>query len=184
MSFRTFRRGAVVLTIASATLSTGALAGTAAIGLLLSACGGSGGSDSGSGPVSLTVWTGFTGGDRPGYDQIVKDFNTAHPDIKVTMTVQPWDTIQQKLPSAWLTGQGPDIAAPSSDPNAIAQYVKTNSVLPITATGTGDDKVNADQFAPALVKEGVSWREVRLRALHTAPVSLGSPSPADAVSRP
>ena len=28
--------------------------------------------------------------------------------------------------------------------------------------------------APALVKEGVSWREVRLRALHTAPVSLGA----------
>jgi len=27
---------------------------------------------------------------------------------------------------------------------------------------------------PALVKEGVSWREVRLRALHTAPVSLGA----------
>ena len=26
---------------------------------------------------------------------------------------------------------------------------------------------------PALVKEGLSWREVRLRALHTAPVSLG-----------
>ena len=26
--------------------------------------------------------------------------------------------------------------------------------------------------APALVKEGVSWREVRLRALHSAPVSL------------
>ena len=28
--------------------------------------------------------------------------------------------------------------------------------------------------APALVKEGVSWREVRLRALHTSPVSLGA----------
>ena len=26
--------------------------------------------------------------------------------------------------------------------------------------------------APALVKEGVSWREVRLRALHATPVSL------------
>jgi phosphatidyl-myo-inositol alpha-mannosyltransferase len=33
--------------------------------------------------------------------------------------------------------------------------------------------------APALVKEGLSWREVRLRALHTAPVSLG-PVPAEA----
>jgi multiple sugar transport system substrate-binding protein len=130
-----------------------ALATAAAAGLLVSACGG-GGSGSGSGgPVSLTVWTGFTGGDRPGYEQIVNDFNAAHPDIKVTMTVQPWDTIQQKLPSAWLTGQGPDIAAPSSDPNAIAQYVKTNSVLALTATGTGDDKINTDQFAPALVKE-------------------------------
>ncbi len=31
--------------------------------------------------------------------------------------------------------------------------------------------------APALLKEGLSWREVRLRALHTAPVSLsGTPS--------
>ena len=39
--------------------------------------------------------------------------------------------------------------------------------------------------APALVKEGVSWREVRLRALHTSPVSLGAPpQTADAVSRP
>jgi phosphatidylinositol alpha-mannosyltransferase len=30
--------------------------------------------------------------------------------------------------------------------------------------------------APALVKEGLSWREVRLRALHSAPVSLSPPS--------
>jgi phosphatidyl-myo-inositol alpha-mannosyltransferase len=33
--------------------------------------------------------------------------------------------------------------------------------------------------APALVKEGLSWREVRLRALHTAPASLG-PLPREA----
>ena len=26
--------------------------------------------------------------------------------------------------------------------------------------------------APALVKEGVSWKEIRLRALHTTPVEL------------
>ncbi|WP_220149970.1 sugar ABC transporter substrate-binding protein [Acidipropionibacterium virtanenii] len=61
--------------------------------------------------------------------------------------------IQQKLPSAWLTGQGPDIAAVSSDPNAVAQYVKTNSVLPITNTGSGDTKINTDAFAPGIVKE-------------------------------
>jgi phosphatidyl-myo-inositol alpha-mannosyltransferase len=32
---------------------------------------------------------------------------------------------------------------------------------------------------PALVKEGLSWREVRLRALHSAPVSLSSTKPAE-----
>jgi phosphatidylinositol alpha-mannosyltransferase len=39
--------------------------------------------------------------------------------------------------------------------------------------------------APALVKEGLSWREVRLRALHTAPVSLGpGPRGAEASRQP
>ena len=28
--------------------------------------------------------------------------------------------------------------------------------------------------APALVKEGLSWREVRMRAMHTAPVELSA----------
>jgi phosphatidylinositol alpha-mannosyltransferase len=30
---------------------------------------------------------------------------------------------------------------------------------------------------PALVKEGLSWREVRLRAMHTAPVELAPVQP-------
>lgn len=120
------------------------------LGLGLTGCASSG---SGSGPVDLTVWTGFTGGDRPGYAQIVKDYNASQSKVHVTMTVQPWDTIQQKLPSAWLTGTGPDIAAPASDPNVIAQYVKTNSVLALTNTGSGASKINTSDFASALNKE-------------------------------
>jgi ABC-type glycerol-3-phosphate transport system substrate-binding protein len=123
----------------------------AAVGLIATGC--SGGGPSSGGPVTLTVWTGFTGGDAPGYEQIVKDFNASQNKIKVTMSAEPWDTIQQKLPSAWMTGQGPDIAAPASDPNVIAQYVKTKSVLPITLTGNGDSKINVKDFAPALVDE-------------------------------
>ncbi len=130
--------------------------GIGAVGIMLAmaACSGSpstSGTDGGK--VDLTLWTGFTGGDRPGYAEIVKDFNASHPNIHVTMTVQPWDTIQQKLPSAWLTGQGPDLATPSSDPNAVAQYVKTSSVLPITNTGSSDKQVNVDKLAPGTVKE-------------------------------
>lgn len=129
-----------------------AIAVVGAAALALTACSGTGSDSGGSGRVTLTMWTGFTGGDRPGYAQIVKDFNASHPNIKVVQTVEPWDTIQQKLPSAWLTGSGPDIAAPSSDPNVIAQYVKTNSLLPVE-TGSGTDKVNSTKLAPAAVKE-------------------------------
>jgi multiple sugar transport system substrate-binding protein len=129
-----------------------AIAVVGAAALALSACSSSGSSTSATGKVTLTMWTGFTGGDRPGYAQIVKDFNASHPNIKVVQTVESWDTIQQKLPTAWLTGSGPDIAAPSSDPNVIANYVKTNSVLPIV-TGSGTSKVNSTKLAPAAVKE-------------------------------
>ncbi len=122
-----------------------------AVGLLATGCSG-GGSNSGD-PVKLTVWTGFTGGDAPGYEQIVKDFNASQKKITVSMSAEPWDTIQQKLPSAWMTGQGPDIAAPASDPNVIAQYVKTKSVLPITKTGDSATTINVSKFAPALVDE-------------------------------
>jgi multiple sugar transport system substrate-binding protein len=129
------------------------IVGTVGVMLALAACSGTANSGQAGSKVTLTVWTGFTGGDRPGYAQIVKDFNASQSKIKVVMDVEPWDTIQQKLPSAWLTGQGPDLAAPSSDPNVIAQYVKTNSVLPITDTGSAANQINVSSIAPALIKE-------------------------------
>jgi multiple sugar transport system substrate-binding protein len=145
-----------------------AVAGTAAA-LVLAGCSGgtssngsttgstpngtSSSSTAGGTPITLTLWTGFTGGDRPGYEQIVADWNAAHPDVQVQMEVQSWDTIQTKLPAAWVTGSGPDIATPSSDPNAVGDYVKTNSVLEITDVGDGADQINVDAFAPGLVDE-------------------------------
>ena len=131
------------------------IAGAVGVMLVLAGCSGTPSSSSSApaGKVTLTMWTGFTGGDGPGYAQIVKDFNASQNKIKVVQTVQPWDTIGQKLPSAWLTSQGPDIAAPASDPNVIAQYVKTNSVLPITDTGSGATQINVSKIAPALTKE-------------------------------
>ncbi len=134
----------------------------AALALALAGCSGGGSATSSPGatsaggqtsPITLTLWTGFTGGDRPGYEQIVSDWNASHPNIQVQMQVESWDTIQTKLPAAWLTGSGPDIAAPSSDPNVIGDYVKTHSVLPITDVGTGAGQIDTGAFAPGLTKE-------------------------------
>jgi multiple sugar transport system substrate-binding protein len=91
--------------------------------------------------------TGFTGPDKPGYDALIKEFNATHPSIQVTMDVQPWDAIAQKLPQSWATGQGPDLATPSSDPASIFQYIKTNAVEPLTAAvGTGDTQIQSAAF--------------------------------------
>ncbi|MEV0273487.1 ABC transporter substrate-binding protein [Hamadaea sp. NPDC050747] len=121
-------------------------------GLLAVAGCGSGGDDSSAdGVVQLSLWTGFTGPDRPAYESLVKQFNDTHPKIKVTMDVQPWDAIGQKLPGAWATGQGPDLATPNFDPGVLFTYVKTNSLLPLDeAAGDGDGKLNTSLFPKAV----------------------------------
>jgi multiple sugar transport system substrate-binding protein len=115
--------------------------------------GGSGGSGSGAGVVKLSMLTGFTGPDGPAYQALVSQFNASHPKIQVTMDVQPWDAIGQKLPAEWATGQGPDLATPNFDPGVIFNYIKTNSVLPLDAgVGAGDDKINATAFPDSVTK--------------------------------
>ena len=108
--------------------------------------------DAGSdGVVELTMWTGFTGGDRGSYEALIEEFNKTHDDIQVTMEVQPWDTISQKLPAAWATGQGPDIATPNFDPNILSKYLETNSLLALDSVGDGETQINADKLFPAAV---------------------------------
>lgn len=108
------------------------LAAAAVAAIALSGCSAPASTD---GPVELTMWTGFTGGDRGAYEDLIAEFNATHDDIQVTMEVQPWDTIAQKLPSAWATGQGPDLATPNFDPNIVAKYLETDSLLALDAVG-------------------------------------------------
>src|ERR1700729_1670099 len=89
----------------------GASAAVSAAALLMTGCGSSaGGTSAAGGVVHLTMLTGLTGPDLPSYQALIKEFNATHPDIQVTMTAEPWSTVEQKLPSAWATGQGPDLA--------------------------------------------------------------------------
>lgn len=97
--------------------------------------------------VELRVQTGFTGSDRPAYEALVASFNKSHPNIQVTFDVQPWDTIFQTLPAAWASGQGPDVATPSYDPNAIFQYIENGQVLSLA-----DQGIDGSPFPEAVTK--------------------------------
>ena len=101
--------------------------------------------------VELTVLTGFTGGDRAAYEQIVNRFNDSQDQIRVTMDLQPWDSIGQTLPTAWGTGSGPDIATPNFDPGIVFRYVDDGLALPLDdLLGTGEG-----QLDPAVVPQFV-----------------------------
>jgi multiple sugar transport system substrate-binding protein len=122
----------------------------------MTGCGASaptGSAGSQSGKVTLTYWSGFTGGDEATYVALVNKFNATHPTIKVDMTIQPWDSIAQKLPTAMASGSGPDIATPDYNVGTIRQYISNGLVAPIDQLlGSGANQVPASVL-PVAVKD-------------------------------
>ena len=82
-------------------------------------------------PVKLTYWSGFTGGDKQAYEDLIKKFNDSHPDIQIDYQLQPWDSIAQKLPTAIASGSGPDLATPDYNVATLQQYVANGLALPL-----------------------------------------------------
>jgi len=103
-------------------------------------------------PVTLTYWSGFTGGDKQAYEDLIKKFNTTHTDIQIDYQEQPWDSIAQKLPTAIISGAGPDLATPDYNVATLQQYVANGLALPLDGLiGTG-----ADQVAPGVLPQTVT----------------------------
>jgi len=109
----------------------------AALGLALTAslaaCGGSGDkaddNAAGTAGAGITFWNGFTSSDRPAVEQIVKNFNAAHPDEKVDMTIVAWDSFYQKLLPAYAAGNGPTVAG--MDALQMPGYTSKNVFAPL-----------------------------------------------------
>ncbi|MFL5962418.1 MAG: ABC transporter substrate-binding protein [Gaiellaceae bacterium] len=102
-------------------------------------------------PVTLTFWSGLTGGDHATYVALVNKFNATHPGIKVVVTYLPWDSIAQKLPAAIASGSGPDIATPDYNVGTVHQYIKNGLLAPVDGMlGKGPNHVNPAVIAPAI----------------------------------
>jgi multiple sugar transport system substrate-binding protein len=72
--------------------------------------GGGGGGSTYDGPaVKLAFWNGFTGGDGPYMQRLVKRFNGEHKNITVVMNKLEWANYYQKVPAAVNAGKGPDL---------------------------------------------------------------------------
>lgn len=102
--------------------------------------------------VTLELWNGFTGGDGPYFQQIVDRFNADGSGITVNVTQLPWENVYQKMPTAVVSGDGPDIAAIQL--SNVATNAARQVIVPMDAVAQGLG-YDASEFAPAVWEGGV-----------------------------
>ena len=137
----------------------------AAAGLLaLTACGGGQGAgpqqadtgeftDTYDGPaVTLSYWNGFTGGDGPFMEDLVKKFMEENENITIESNTIQWADFYQRLPAAVQAGQGPDVGAMHLD--QVATHAARNIIVPVDdlAEGIG---LTEDDFTPEIWEAGI-----------------------------
>ena len=97
----------------------------------------------GSDPVTVTFCYGFTGPDRPALEALVKQFNAAHPDIKVQLSIMPWDVFFQKLLPSLASdkvppgGDGHRSAAAYFDHGVFRSWATLSRTGPTSSPGPG-----------------------------------------------
>ena len=132
----------------------------AAAGLLaLTACGGG----QGAGPqeaetgeftgeydgpaVTLSYWNGFTGGDGPFMEELVKKFQEENENITIKANTIQWGDFYQRVPAAVQAGQGPDVGVMHLD--QLATHAARNIIVPVDnlAEGIG---LSEEDFTPEI----------------------------------
>jgi multiple sugar transport system substrate-binding protein len=133
---------------------------TGAALLVLTGCAGQGqgkDDDSGNGPVKVAFWNGFTGPDRAAVEGLVKQFDDAHKDISIDMTISPWDVFFQKLLPSIAAGKGPDLMA--MDSVQLPQYA-TRGVLAPMDDYYDDASTESDKLVQTAV-DATEWDGTR-----------------------
>ena len=126
------------------------LAAAVGVALTLSACGGNTPASSGGKEKNeLTVW--LMNGSVP--DAIVKEVNAdlakQHPGAKVTVQVQEWNGIQDKLTTALASNNPPDVIEMGNTQNA--KFSASGALLDLTKSKA---KLGADQWPAGLASAG------------------------------
>jgi multiple sugar transport system substrate-binding protein len=105
-----------------------------------------------AGNVDLKLWNAFTGPDGNFFKQIVDDFNTENPNIKVTVETQPGAEYTQRLEAAASANQLPDVMALGYD--QIPLLTEEGIIAPL------DDFAQAGGYGPDQFPEAV-WNASR-----------------------
>ncbi|MEX2535858.1 MAG: ABC transporter substrate-binding protein [Trueperaceae bacterium] len=103
--------------------------------------------------VSIDYWHGFTGPDLPVMEQLVADFNAAHPDIEVTPQAIPWGNLFQQIEPSVAAGRAPDVVAVNED--VITGFIMRGALQEITQEQLEQHSIEADRFYDSLWNIGM-----------------------------
>ncbi|GAA0905129.1 extracellular solute-binding protein [Streptomyces thermoalcalitolerans] len=122
----------------------------ASLALTATACGGSdSGSDKSGGPVTITWWdTSNATNEAPTYQELVKQFEAAHKDIKVKYVNVPFDQAQNKFDTAAGSKGAPDVLR--AEVGWTPAFAKKSYLLPLDGT---EALAEQDKFQPSLIKQ-------------------------------
>jgi multiple sugar transport system substrate-binding protein len=133
--------------------------------MALTACGGGQGagpqqaetggefSDTYDGPaVTLSYWNGFTGGDGPFMEELVKQFQAENENITIESNTIQWADFYQRVPAAVQAGQGPDVGVMHLD--QLATHAARNIIVPLDTLAEGIG-LSEDDFTPEIWNAGI-----------------------------
>jgi multiple sugar transport system substrate-binding protein len=102
--------------------------------------------------VTLSYWNGFTGGDGPFMEDLVKKFMDEHDNIKIESNTIQWADFYQRVPAAVQAGKGPDVGVMHLD--QLATHAARSIIVPLDdlAEGIG---ISEDDYTPEIWAAGI-----------------------------
>jgi multiple sugar transport system substrate-binding protein len=102
--------------------------------------------------ITLSYWNGFTGGDGPSMDALVKRFNKENKKITIKQNTMQWADFEQRLPAAAQAGKGPDVGVMHL--SSVASHAARKVIVPLDDLAKAL-KLQESDFVSAVWKGGI-----------------------------
>ncbi|MED5372512.1 MAG: extracellular solute-binding protein [Myxococcota bacterium] len=99
-------------------------------------------------PAELSVWHSYRGAEREALEQVLADYDAAHPELKVVPLAVPTESFASKLEAAAPRGNGPELFIAASE--RIGSWSASGIVEPLV--------IDEAAYHPVTV-DGVRWQE-------------------------